>query len=251
MRLISSQRPRPTSPIQSSDVPGRKAILKGLRRPCAMIRRALRSGLEKSGLDGQRGPVVGVDPDDRPVEGHRVAARAQVLRAQAAALGRRRREDGADPSGRVAARVERAAVLAPVGEAEGGAVAGGRVEIAVRAELDLALRVARVLLAPVRDEHRLDAGRAQPREPSRDDAAVRVRRPAGSGTGRRSPRRCPSAGRCRRWPRRACRGRRRTGPPGTAGRAPSRAGRGPSSCAPSSAGRRRCSASCPSGCRRP
>ena len=109
----------------------------------------------------QRRPVIGVDPDDRAVEGDRVAARAQVLRAQASALRRRWTEDGADAARRVAARVQGVAVLAPVGEAERGAVSGGGVERPVGAELDLALRVARVLLAPVRDEHGLHPGRAQ------------------------------------------------------------------------------------------
>jgi hypothetical protein len=152
---------------------------------------------------GQRSAVVGVDADDRPVEGDRVAACAQVLRPQRSPLGRRRRERGADAAGRVAARVHRAAVLAPVGEAEGGAVACRGIQRAVGPELELALRVARVLLAPVLHEHRLLTGRVEPREMPGNDAPVdvsagRVRARIRGRAHRPPARRGPSDGRVAR-----------------------------------------------------
>ena len=83
MRLISSQRPRPTSPTQSSDVPGRKAILKGLRRPWAMIRRAFRSGLEKSGFVDSAAPLSGLT---RMIEPSRLTGSPLVRRSCARRL---------------------------------------------------------------------------------------------------------------------------------------------------------------------
>ena len=139
-----------------------------------MIRRALRSGLEKSGFVGSAAPLSGLTRMTDAVEdtGSPLVRRSCARRLPPSAVGGVRTAPtppGGSPHG-----FERAAVLAPVGEAEGGAVPGRRVEIAVRPELDLALRMARVLLAPVRDEHGLHAGRAHARETPRDDAAVDV-----------------------------------------------------------------------------
>ena len=120
---------------------------------------------------GQRRARVRVNPDDRPVEARRVGAGACVLAAERAALGGRRRQGGAHPTRRIPAGVDRAAVLAVVGEVEARPVAGAGVERAVGAELEAAHRVARVLLAPVLDQHLFAAAR-QLREAAADHAAV-------------------------------------------------------------------------------
>src|SRR5215204_1902067 len=60
MRLISSQSFQPTSPAHSSLVPGLKVKRKGLRRPWAMIRRALASLLAAIGLSARAAPVAGL-----------------------------------------------------------------------------------------------------------------------------------------------------------------------------------------------
>ncbi len=112
----------------------------------------------------------GVDPDERAVQPGRVPARANVLRAEHATLGRRNLgHRGAvgvwcEEACRVAARVHarhrvhrrrsRAAQLAVVGRVEVGAVAGAQVELAVGPERETAARVARKLLAPVVQEER-------------------------------------------------------------------------------------------------
>src|SRR5512133_60423 len=59
IRLISSQVFQPTSPLQSSFVPGRNVKRNGLRSPYAMTRRAFASGLRLFGLSGGAAPVVG------------------------------------------------------------------------------------------------------------------------------------------------------------------------------------------------
>src|ERR1044071_8280583 len=59
MRLISSQVAHPTSPIQSSLVPGRKVKRKGLRIPYPMIRRALGLLLLNKGFVDKALPVAG------------------------------------------------------------------------------------------------------------------------------------------------------------------------------------------------
>jgi hypothetical protein len=59
MRLISSQSFQPTSPSQSSFVPGRNAKRSGFRRPYATIRRAFASADPASGLSAGAAPVSG------------------------------------------------------------------------------------------------------------------------------------------------------------------------------------------------
>ncbi len=156
---------------------------------------------------------------------------------------------GGSPQG-----LTRVAVLAVVDEVEARAVAAAHVEGAVGAELERADRVARVLLAPVLDQDLLGAGHHV------------AGAPAGATGGR--------SRRSRRWSRPGGFGHRRS----RAGRTPARRGaadrrvvrvedvdvgvrevgigkfgssampeqaRGPRSCGPSSPGRRRRSASCP------
>ena len=107
MRLISSQSLQPTSPIQSSFVPGRIVDAERVAQPVGDDPpRVRRRRSPTSGLPGSAAPGVGIDAEDRAVERDRVAARAEVLGAQRAALGRRRRLRAADAAGRVAARVE-------------------------------------------------------------------------------------------------------------------------------------------------
>ena len=142
-----------------------------------MIRLAFWSGSGGQRVGRQRGAGGRVDADDGAVEGHRVAGRAQILATQRAAFGGGRGQGGADPARRVAARVERGTVLAPVGEVEAGPVAAGGVQGPVGPELQVAHRVARVLLAPVLDQHLLGTGHQVPgggqaRQPPRDHAAV-------------------------------------------------------------------------------
>ena len=110
------------------------------------------------GVVGEAGASARVDPDDRPVERRRVARRPHILAPQCTPLCGRRRERCADPSGRVAARVSRVAVLAPIGEVEARTLAPARVERPVGAEEERTDRVARVLLAPVVDEHLFGPG---------------------------------------------------------------------------------------------
>ena len=65
-RLISSQSFQPTSPAQTSLVPGRVVIRNGLRRPVAIVRRTFGSLLPANGLPGSDAPVAGstrrIDP---------------------------------------------------------------------------------------------------------------------------------------------------------------------------------------------
>ena len=167
----------------------------GLRSPWATMRRALRSLEPVSGLPAMAAPVFGSSRSTVPSRVIGSPRGAQVLAAQGAALGRRRGHGAADPARRVAAGVEGAAVLAVVGEVEAGPVAAGHVQGAVGPEGQVADRVARVLLAPVVDEHLLGAGHlvaggGQARQPARDHAAVagRPRRVgAGVAPGRRRP----------------------------------------------------------------
>ena len=58
-RLISSHVFHPTSPTQSSSVPGRWVIRNGLRSPYATTRRAFASAEEKNGFPGTPAPVAG------------------------------------------------------------------------------------------------------------------------------------------------------------------------------------------------
>ncbi len=154
----------------------------------------VRIGIGKERVGRKRQARGGVDADDRAVERRRIARRAQVLAPQGAALGARRRHRAPDAPWRVAAGIDGIPVLPVVGEREARAVAGARVQRPVRAEVDGSYRVARVLLAPVLDQHLLRAGhdiavRLESREPSADHAAVRGR--AGGRRARVTPaRRC-------------------------------------------------------------
>ena len=107
--------------------------------------------------------------------GSPVVRRSWLRRAPPSAVGRR--QHGADAARRIAARVDRRAVLPVVDEVEAGAVPAAHVERAVGTEGQAADRVARVLLAPVLDQHLLRAdhhvaGRLEPREAAGDHAAV-------------------------------------------------------------------------------
>ena len=66
IRLTSSQVSHPTSPSQTSFVPGLNVNRNGFRRPWAMIRRALTSEDPMSGLPAIAAPVFGssrrIDP---------------------------------------------------------------------------------------------------------------------------------------------------------------------------------------------
>ena len=200
-RSISSQVFQPTSPTQTSLVRGRTPIRNGFRKPCATIRRAFGSELNASGLSGRPWPVAGSTRRRAPSSdvGSPAVRRSWLRSAPPSAVGGV--SDRAGAAGWVAARVERAPVLAPVGEVEAGAVAAADVERAVVAEREAADGVARILLAPVLDQHLLGAGHRvagglQPREPSGDDAAVgrgagrcraRVREDAWRAPARRDP----------------------------------------------------------------
>src|SRR4029453_14091496 len=102
-----------------------------------------REGVVRRGRAGGR-----VDPDDAPVQRDRVAAGAQVLAAQRAAFGGCGRPRPPPPTGRVAAGVERAAVLAPVGKVEARPVAAAGVELPVGPELHRTDRVGPGIRAP-------------------------------------------------------------------------------------------------------
>ena len=176
MRLISSQLVQPTSPSQTSLVPGRMVNRNGLRSPCATIRRAFGSGLPESGFPAAAAPVSGFSrriAPSRPVEST-VVRRSWLRREPPSAVG------GVSARARaarwIAARVDRASVLPPIGEREAGAVPSGDVERSVGAESERTYRVARELLAPVVDQHLLGAGHevavgSQLREPTADDTA--------------------------------------------------------------------------------
>ena len=156
MRSISSHVFQPTSPSQTSFVPGRIVKRNGLRSPCAMIRRAFRSELPISGLPGAAAPVA---TSDRCGESRRRAWSGH-------------RRWSADPDSEShRPRCGRVGVCHPAPEVrrqplpvvdliEARAVAAGDVQHPVRAEGERADRVARKLLAPVVDEHGLGARRS-------------------------------------------------------------------------------------------
>ncbi len=107
-----------------------------------------------------------IEAEQGPVQAQWIAAGAEILRAQRAALRRR-----------VAAHVRRAAALAVVGECEARGVAGAHVQRAVGPERQRPHGVARVLLAPVLDQDVLAADHHvprgfEPREPGAGDAAA-------------------------------------------------------------------------------
>ena len=158
---------------------------------------------------------VRVDAQDGAVEHHRLAGRAEALAPQGTASARWRALGAADRDRRIAARVERVAVLPVIDEVEARAVTAADVQRAVGTEHERADGVARVLLAPVLDQHlfrcRHDvARRLEARQPSADDATVVVG-PGGVGQGSAvTP--DPSEARCRQWGHRRCKaGRRRDG----------------------------------------
>ena len=164
-RLISSHVFQPTSPAQSSPVPGRKVKRNGLRKPCATIRRRFGSLLAIAGLPAAAAPVSGLTRRIAPSsEAVWAAGRRKVWARSAPPCAVGGVSVGAR---RIAARVDRAAVLAVVGPVERRAVARADVEHAVGAEVERADRVARILLAPVLDQHGLGAGRVEPRERGR------------------------------------------------------------------------------------
>ena len=92
-----------------------------------------------------------------------------------------------DAAGRVAAGIERASVLAPVGEVEAGAVSAARVERSVGAEREGARRMTRVLLAPVLDEDLLRARHQSPAAWSRESRPLTTQ-PSTGRAGRRRAR---------------------------------------------------------------
>ena len=191
----------------------------------------------EEGVAGHAQARVRVDADQRPVQAGRVRRRAHVLCAQAPALGRRRREGRPRPARWVTAGVDRVPVLPVVVEVPGRAVAAGHVQVSVGAEVHPSAGVARVLHAPVLDQHLLRARHhvavgGQPGHPAAHDAAVaRAAGRVGAGV---APPRAP----CRRSRRRARSARTHRAGPGSSGAASSPRGRGPSSRAPSCAGRR-------------
>src|SRR5262249_20894700 len=69
IRLISSHVSAPTSPIQSSFVPGLKVNRNGFRNPYATIRRAFGSELPASGLSAIPAPVEGFSRRSVPLRG--------------------------------------------------------------------------------------------------------------------------------------------------------------------------------------
>ena len=89
MRLISSQSFQPTSPAHSSLVPGLNVKRKGLRSPWAMIRRALASLLDASGLSASAAPVAGLTRMMLPsrLVGSPLVRRSWLRRAPPSAVG--------------------------------------------------------------------------------------------------------------------------------------------------------------------
>ena len=144
-RLISSQVFQPTSPSQTSLVPGRIVMRNGLRRPEAMIRRTLAvAGWPRWDCPASASPGVRVRGAGRrrPVRWDRREVRTSWLRsAPPSAVGGASTVAGT--ARRIAARVDGAAVLAVVGEVEARAVAAGHVQRPVGAERECADRVAR------------------------------------------------------------------------------------------------------------
>ena len=139
------------------------------------------------------------------------------------------------------------AVLPVVGERVARSLPAGEVEVAVRAELEPAAGVARVLLAPVLDQDLLRRRSSSRRSPAgaRCARSPRIRprcRPGGRGP--RSGPAGPSEAPCRRSRRRARSTRRRTAPPGSSGPPRWSSARGRGSCGPWCAGRRTAWRSC-------
>src|SRR5215207_4019097 len=89
MRLISSHVFQPTSPSQTSFVPGLIVRRNGLRVPYAMILRAFASVLNASGLSGIAAPVSGLTRRMAPSSdvGSDVVRRSWLRRAPPSAVG--------------------------------------------------------------------------------------------------------------------------------------------------------------------
>ena len=128
IRLISSQLFQPTSPTQTSLVPGRTREAERVAQPVGDDAVVARRRRRRAGCRRSAAPVSGSRRRMVPSRVDGVAGRPQVLAAQGAALGRGRRLAPAHARRRIAARVERAAVLAAVREVEAGAVAAADVE---------------------------------------------------------------------------------------------------------------------------
>ena len=225
-------------------MPGRTAEPERIAHAVGDDPRAFGRARRRSGCRAAPAPVAGSTRRSAP---SKLVGSANVRRSwlrSAPPFGGRRRQDGADAARRIAARIQRAAVLAVVDEVEARAVAAADVERAIGAEVERPHRVARILLAPVLDQHLLGsdhrvAGRRQPGEAAAHDAAV----------GRRSGwRRAPVGRRARRAPaRRGAADRRVVGVQHVHVRVVRKAGvegeaeqsRGPRSCGPGSSGRRR------------
>ena len=121
------------------------------------MRRSFAFVLEKSGLPGTPAPVSGsiritapLSPSGSEVE-RKSCERSLPPSAVGGDIGRR-------AARRVAAGIGRVAALAVVGEREARSLPARVVEVAVRAELEPAAGVARVLLAPVLDQDLLGTG---------------------------------------------------------------------------------------------
>src|SRR5829696_3017898 len=79
IRLISSQSPHPTSPVQTSDVPGRLVKRNEFRRPYAMTRDEFADGVDEL--------YCGLPVTPAPVSG--LMRRSEPLRRRASPVGRR------------------------------------------------------------------------------------------------------------------------------------------------------------------
>ena len=165
-----------------------------------MIRRTLGSALPARGLSGSPAPVTGSTRSTAPLSaaGSPDVRRSWLRSAPPSAVGGVR--IAPEATRRIAARVDRIPVLPVVDEVEARPVAAGHVQRAVSTELERSHRMARVLLAPVLDQHLLGtrhhvAVGLEAREPPAHDAAI---------VGR--TRRCRATVRCHagRAPTRSC-----------------------------------------------
>ena len=140
-------------------------------------------GAREKRVARQSGARQRVYAQDRAIERRWVGRSPNVLRSKGASLGNRQRHAS---SGRIAARVDRSAVLAPVGEVEARSIAAADIERPVSAKRQVANRVARVLLTPVGDQRKRLGGnvarRCEPSQAAGHDATV-CRRAWRRGTG--------------------------------------------------------------------
>ena len=128
-------------------------------------------GIARARVVRPRVARVRVHAQDRAAEAGRVPGVSAILRSQGTTLRAGRRLGATDHRRRVSARVARNPVLPPVGDVVVRALTRADVQRTVGAERQRSERVARVLLAPVLDQHLLEAA-AQARQPACDDAAV-------------------------------------------------------------------------------